>query len=403
MPGFASAVITSAHSAYGCTFLHLFVRVDVAMQVRCKVEGGDDSFLTLTGACSPSQAQAISLDFKAAVRGTSSQTITLANPSVTAWEIRPVIQNDYWSGPEILIVPSKGEAIYTVTYHPLSMSTETKLHEGSVFFPTPDGSGLLYKLTGLAQSPAPAGSFQIKVPAKQAHVQSLKVANWLNKPQRFKVVVQTQPDDPSIQLTASPHIDVAGLSQKDCKLHFYSYIEGQATATVTFQNESNGEYIFYNLNLTVGPPGLQGTHLLEGPVRTRLVRTISVANPLQKEVVMAVACSNKQVMVPSSLTVAAGETAELEVPYRPLLVAESEASLKLSSKALGVYEYLLKLKGTPAGPEGNLTINVPLGSSETQVRSKCPASIACMLDILPHCRARCNRHCSAAGMCTGFL
>lgn len=349
---------------------------DVATQVRCKVEGGEDSFLTLTGACTPSQAQGVSLDFKAAVRGSTTQTVTVANPTTNAWDIKPVIQNDYWTGPEILNVAAKASATYTITYHPLSMSTETKLHEGSVFFPTPDGSGLLYKLTGLAQSPAPAGTLQVKVAAKQAHVQSLKVANWLNKPQRFKVVVQTQPDDPSMQLTASPHIDVAGLSQKDCKLHFYSYIEGQATATVTFQNESNGEYIFYNLNITVGPPGLQGTHILEGPVRTRVVRAISVSNPLQKEVVMAVACSNKQVTVASSLTVLAGETVELEVPYRPLLLAEAEASLKLSSKALGVYEYLLRLKGTPAGPEGSLTFNVPLGSSETQV---CAILCACQI------------------------
>ena len=71
--------------------------------------------------------------------------------------------------------------------------------------------------------------------------------------------------------------------------------------------------------------------------------------------------------MPSSLTLPAGETVELEVLHRPLLVAETEASLKLSSKALGVYEYLLRLKGTSAGPEGNLTLNVPLGSSESQV------------------------------------
>ena len=341
--------------------------------MRCKVEGGEDSFLTLTGACSQSQAQATSLDFKAAVRGSSSQTVTLANPTVTAWEIKPVIQNDYWTGPELLIVPAKGEASYTVTYHPLSMSTETKLHEGSAFLPTPDGSGLLYKLTGLAQSPAPAGSIQCQVAAKQAHIQSLRVVNWLTKPQHFKVVVQMQPADPAMQLTAPPHIDVAGLSQKDCKLHFYSYIEGQATATVTFQNESSGEYIFYNLNITVGPSGSQGTLVLEGPVRTRITRSIKITNPLPSEVTMAVACANKQVLVPSSVVLPANDTVEVEVPYRPLLVGEAEASLKLSSKALGGYEYLLKLKGTAAGPEGNLTINVPLGSSETQVCINLPA------------------------------
>jgi len=132
-------------------------------QVRCKVEGGEDSFLTLTGACSQTQAQATTLDFKAAVRGSSSQTLTLANPSVTPWQLKPVIQNDYWSGPEVLMVPAGQEAAYVITYRPLSMSTQEKQHEGSVFFPIPDGTGLLYKLSGVAQSPMPAGTIQCQV------------------------------------------------------------------------------------------------------------------------------------------------------------------------------------------------------------------------------------------------
>ena len=203
--------------------------------------------------------------------------------------------------------------------------------------------------------------------AKQAHVQSVKVANWLNKPQRFKVVINMQQADPGTQLTAPPHVDVAGLSQKDCKLHFYTLTEGQTTGTVTFQNQVTGEYIFYNLAFTAGAAGLQGTVRLEGPVRSRVTQNIVISNPLQTEEVMAVACSSKQVTVPSSVTVPAGSSASMEVAYRPLVVAEADASLKLSSKALGVYEYQLKLKGTPAGPEGSLAISVPLGSSETQV------------------------------------
>lgn len=127
------------------------------------VEGGEDSFLTLTGACSQTQAQDTVLAFKAAVRASASQDITLANRSITPWQLKPVIQNDYWSGPEVLAVPAGAEAAYSLTYRPLSMSTAEKQHEGSVFFPIPDGTGLLYKLTGLAHSPAPAGTIQCQV------------------------------------------------------------------------------------------------------------------------------------------------------------------------------------------------------------------------------------------------
>ena len=207
----------------------------------------------------------------------------------------------------------------------------------------------------------------MQVTAKQAHIETVKVTNWLNKPQRFKVVVALQQADACTQLTAPPHVDVAGLSQKDCKLHFHTLTEGQTTGTVTFQNQATGEYMFYNLTFTAGPAGLQGTLRLEGPVRSRVVQAVSISNPLHSEVVMAVTCPSKQLSLPTSLTLPPDSTASMDIVYRPLLVAESDASLKLSSKALGVYEYQLKLKGNAAGPEGNLTISVPLGSSESQV------------------------------------
>lgn len=227
--------------------------------------------------------------------------------------------------------------------------------------------GIVKNANTSQQSHNSDGTVLRQVAAKQAHVQSVKVANWLNKPQRFKVVIDLQQADPATQLTVPPHVDVAGLSQKDCKLHFHTLIEGQTTGSITFQNQATGEYIFYNLAFTAGPAGLQGTLQLEGPVRSPVSQTVTISNPLQTEVVMAVACSSKQVMVPSSVTVPAGSSANVDVAYRPLLVAEGDASLKLSSKALGTYEYQLKLKGTAAGPEGSLSITVPLGSSEAQV------------------------------------
>lgn len=51
-------------------------------------------------------------------------------------------------------VPAGGCAEYTLMYRPLTMTpTEGQPHEGSVFFPKPDGSGLLYKLYGQVRLP----------------------------------------------------------------------------------------------------------------------------------------------------------------------------------------------------------------------------------------------------------
>lgn len=74
-----------------------------------------------------------------------------------------------------------------------------------------------------------------------------------------------------------------------------------------------------------------------------------------------------QVVVPASIVVQPSSTASLDVAYRPLLAAESAATLKLTSKELGLYQYALRLKGAPAGPERSMAFSVALGNTETQV------------------------------------
>lgn len=76
---------------------------------------------------------------------------------------------------------------YSITFKPLAMSSAEQPHEGSAFFPIPDGSGLLYKLSGRAETPVPEGTVERALTAKAPHTEVLRVANWLHKPQRFKV------------------------------------------------------------------------------------------------------------------------------------------------------------------------------------------------------------------------
>ena len=52
----------------------------------------------------------------------------------------------------------------------------------------------------------------LQVTAKAAHTEVLKVSNWLNKPQRFKVVVELSQADPATRLTGGAHCLVAAVS-----------------------------------------------------------------------------------------------------------------------------------------------------------------------------------------------
>ena len=52
------------------------------------------------------------------------------------------------------MIPPKSSAQYEIAYTPKSMSKkvgdEIETHKGSLFFPIPNGTALLYKLTGTA-------------------------------------------------------------------------------------------------------------------------------------------------------------------------------------------------------------------------------------------------------------
>ena len=98
------------------------------------------------------------------------------------------------------------------------------------------------------------------------------------------------------QMPAGPqHIDLPGLSQKDCRLQFYCYSEGTTAATVTFRNEATGEYSFYRLTFAAAPPAVLGTLVLESPVRVKTSQAVMLDNPLPSAVTMAVTCDNRQV------------------------------------------------------------------------------------------------------------
>ena len=54
-----------------------------------------------------------------------------------------------------------------------------------MFFPLPDGTGLLYNVSGSADPPKPAGKIKRDVPSKTTYTEMLTASNWLKKPQRY--------------------------------------------------------------------------------------------------------------------------------------------------------------------------------------------------------------------------
>lgn len=132
------------------------IRVD---DLQCHIEGMHEPLhLALSGSASENTQVESTLTFQCRVRESTSQTITLKNPSSQHWTLKPKIDESVWTGKELVMVPAYETVEYTLVYKPLNKTQEGDL--GTIFFPIPDGSGILYKLQGTSTDPAPVAVYQ---------------------------------------------------------------------------------------------------------------------------------------------------------------------------------------------------------------------------------------------------
>ena len=97
-------------------------------KVKCVIEGMQPLTVTLTGTCISVPSTKDAYNFSAVVRQKESKNLQLVNHTNQAWNLRPIIDGEFWSGPETIQVPPQTTKIYELTYHPLVMTTEGKKH-----------------------------------------------------------------------------------------------------------------------------------------------------------------------------------------------------------------------------------------------------------------------------------
>ena len=168
-------------------------------QLKCDIEGGAPLFLTLSANSVAQQVEREAIQFSTAVRHAEVKTVKISNPSNDVWNLRPVFDNECFSGQPTVTIPAGQAVVYEISFLPLTMSLpvtnakdkkteDFRPHTGTLFIPYPDGTALLYNLNGTALAPKHAAVIQRDVPCKIWYSESLSVSNWLKKPQRFHVV-----------------------------------------------------------------------------------------------------------------------------------------------------------------------------------------------------------------------
>ena len=65
------------------------------------------------------------------MRGKDTRHLTLHNKTATRWLLHPIIDGEYWSGPESISIEPGEAQHYELTYHPLTMTQEALKHQVS--------------------------------------------------------------------------------------------------------------------------------------------------------------------------------------------------------------------------------------------------------------------------------
>ncbi|XP_042303381.1 LOW QUALITY PROTEIN: hydrocephalus-inducing protein homolog [Sceloporus undulatus] len=337
----------------------------------CQIHGGEPLTLTLSGSCIAVPQVKEVVNFICQVRGKHTQTIMLSNRTNQTWNLRPVIEGEQWKGAEFIRVEAHQQnKPYEITYRPLAMNADNKKDQGSIFFPLPDGTGLLYHLQGTAEPPKSAGNILREVPCKTSYTELLPISNWLNKPQRFRVTIDlVKPEKLEVTTTLKTldYVEVAASVKKDHKLTFFSYKEGIFSVKVIFRNESTQEFLFYLVTFKAVPCGPLGTIELTTPVRQSTSSLVKVENPLHYPVTFNTDCKVPDINMPPQFVVPAQSEGVLAFEFQPMRSGETVGRLVLNSNDLGSFPYDLILKATPARAEKTVYFSTMLGSSQIMI------------------------------------
>ena len=90
------------------------------------MEGAPSLRLTLTGMCVAVPPSKDVLNFSAAVRARDVRMLSVPNKTNLSWHVRPVIDGEQWTGPEMFDVEAQTTKGYELTYRPLTMTSEGK-------------------------------------------------------------------------------------------------------------------------------------------------------------------------------------------------------------------------------------------------------------------------------------
>lgn len=243
-------------------------------------------------------------------------------------------------------------------------------HQGSLFFPLPNGTALLFNLNGVATQPEQEGQITETIIAKKQHNFIVPVKNWSKQTLRFNATWEVEGEQPGLFIRGANTFDVAGESHKDYKLNFLALRAGTYKFKCTFKDSKSDEFIYYTFVITVEDNAEVERIELESPIRESVSASIIIDNPTDQEVEVNrshFTIANEYVEIhPETQVFKANESREFQIRYMPLMISEQEAEMTLRNPVLGDFRYQLVLKGSAPTSQRSLAFKCSLGQDQMQ-------------------------------------
>jgi hypothetical protein len=206
-----------------------------------------------------------------------------------------------------------------------------------------------------------------QIVARQRHIESLSVSNWLNKGLLLGTSVVIAGDlAQSTNVSIPQHLDIPALADKQCRLAVTAHKPGMHSMSIYFTNATTEEYIYYKVELHVKEAGPLETAILATPVRSAAHKELVLKNPLPIQLCLRGSCTSAIVKHPAEVMLEPSGQTVIKIEFVPLIVGEQDATLTYTCTEVGTYKYDLKLVGQKRPPESTMKFKVPLGGSETR-------------------------------------
>ncbi|GFR48569.1 hypothetical protein Agub_g10471, partial [Astrephomene gubernaculifera] len=302
--------------------------------------------------------QSFVLEFSTCARQAITQDIPLVNTGDTQMTVSATTSGPPWSGPREVLVPAGATVAYPLQFRPLMPGDVKGQLELSI---SATGERNCYTLVGRAAEPTAEGQIVIECQARKPASKQFNVPNIVGSATEYKVLCDLD------FMVGAPALKLPPGMAAQYKITACPQRSGTYNGIITFTT-ADGQYVWYTLEVRASEPPEVGTIDVRATVRTAVAVSVPIANPLRKDMLLAVRYSDVALCGPATFALpSTQEPVSFEFYYAPLVPGSGTGSVVLVNDDVGEFRYVVNMAADPAPPTPVGPLSAELGRSRVEV------------------------------------